>query len=648
MPLASGLGSSAASSVAGAMAVNELFDRPLSKRDLLPHALAGERAASGSAHADNAAPSLLGGFVLIRGYDPLDVIDLPVPAALRVAVVHPQCRVETAAARALLRGHLFSIEQAVSNLGNLGALVTGLFRNDLELVGRSIEDELAEPLRARAHSRIRGRAGRGTPGGRAGMLDLRIGAVAVRVRRQRRGGRPHRRRDAGRVPGRGRPRERELRRTREHGWRLPGGSAVMILVSTTRIAPPVTFEEALLRGLAPDGGLYLPTVIPGVEPKALASWRGLPIGEVAVRVLSHLVGDEFDRDTLERLTREAFDFPAPTVPIADGLSVLELFHGPTLAFKDFGARFLARVFGSLLGERGGHATILVATSGDTGSAVAQGFHGVPRVRVVVLYPAGKVSPFQEAQMATLGGNVTAVRVPGTFDDCQRLVKQAFLDERLAGLGLSSANSINIGRLLPQAVYYVASWLAAGGDEAGEVVFAVPSGNLGNLTAGVIAQRLGVPVGRFIAATNVNAVLPDYLRTGTYLCPRRAADALQRDGRRRPEQLPAPVADSRRGARCAARQRGRDLDRRGRDATDDSRGLRGVWLSAGPALRGRRGCGQARASRNGRAPSPHLAGDGAPREIRRRDPRGTGIRSRDCRRPGATGARARSAPWTWRT
>ena len=149
MPLASGLGSSAASSVAGAMAVNELFGRPLSKRDLLPHALAGERAASGSAHADNAAPSLLGGFVLIRGYDPLDVIDLPVPLALRVAVVHPHCRVETAAARALLRGHLFSIEQAVANLGNLGALVTGLFRNDLELVGRSIEDRLAEPLRAR-------------------------------------------------------------------------------------------------------------------------------------------------------------------------------------------------------------------------------------------------------------------------------------------------------------------------------------------------------------------------------------------------------------------------------------------------------------------------------------------------------------------
>ena len=289
----------------------------------------------------------------------------------------------------------------------------------------------------------------------------------------------------------------------------------MILASTRHAAPFATFKEALLRGLAPDGGLYLPTSIPPIGASALASWRGLPVGEVAARVVLHLVGDEFDRDTLARLTRDAFDFPAPTVPIADGLSALELFHGPTLAFKDFGARFLARLFGHLLAERGGHATILVATSGDTGSAVAQGFHGVPRVRVVVLYPAGKVSPFQEAQMATLGGNVTAVRVPGTFDDCQRLVKQAFLDEGLADLRLSSANSINIGRLLPQAVYYVSSWLAVAGAPDDEVVFTVPSGNLGNLTAGVIAQRLGVPAARFVAATNVNAVLPDYLRTGVY-------------------------------------------------------------------------------------------------------------------------------------
>jgi threonine synthase len=289
----------------------------------------------------------------------------------------------------------------------------------------------------------------------------------------------------------------------------------MILRSTRRASPAVSFREALLRGLAPDGGLYLPTELPPLAPGALASWQGLPVSETAVRLLSHMVGDEFDREAFESLVRGAFSFPAPTVPVSDGLSVLELFHGPTMAFKDFGARFLARTFGYLLAERGDHATILVATSGDTGSAVAQGFFGVPRVQVVVLYPAGKVSRFQEAQMATLGGNVRAVRVPGTFDDCQGLVKRAFLDDSLASLNLSSANSINIGRLLPQAVYYVASWLDAGGPDAGEIVFAVPSGNLGNLTAGVIAQRLGLPVSRFIAAANVNDVLPAYLATGTY-------------------------------------------------------------------------------------------------------------------------------------
>ena len=289
----------------------------------------------------------------------------------------------------------------------------------------------------------------------------------------------------------------------------------MILHSTRHTAPEVTFREALLRGLAPDGGLYLPTAIPRLSPSSMAGWHGLGIGEIAVRVLSHLVGDEFDREAFPALVREAFNFPAPTVPVGNRISVLELFHGPTMAFKDFGARFLARTFGYLLAERGDHATILVATSGDTGSAVAQGFFGVPGVQVVVLYPAGKVSRFQEAQMATLGGNVRAVRVPGTFDDCQRLVKEAFLDARLAALNLSSANSINIGRLLPQAVYYFASWVDAGGPDAGEVIFAVPSGNLGNLTAGIIAQHMGLPAVRFIAASNVNDVLPAYVASGAY-------------------------------------------------------------------------------------------------------------------------------------
>jgi len=288
----------------------------------------------------------------------------------------------------------------------------------------------------------------------------------------------------------------------------------MRLTSTAGSVAPVTFRQALLDGLAPDGGLYLPGDLPGFDARERAALRGRPLGEVAVAVLGRLVGDEFDRPRFDALVRDAFDFPAPTVPLGGGLSVLELFHGPTLAFKDFGARFLARVFGYLLEARGDHATILVATSGDTGSAVAQGFFGVPRVRVVVLYPNGKVSPFQEAQMATLGGNVLALRVPGTFDDCQRLVKAAFVDEGLRPLNLSSANSINIGRLLPQAVYYFDSYLRAVPDE-GEVVFAVPSGNLGNLTAGVLAQHAGLPVKRFVSACNTNDVLPEYLLTGLY-------------------------------------------------------------------------------------------------------------------------------------
>lgn len=289
----------------------------------------------------------------------------------------------------------------------------------------------------------------------------------------------------------------------------------MRLESTHGKSPTVTFREALLRGLAPDGGLYVPVSLPRLSPAEIEAWRGLPLAALAVRLADRLIGDEFAGETVEELVTDAFSFPAPTVTVEDRLAVLELFHGPTLAFKDFGARFLARFFGRLMRGRDEGATILVATSGDTGSAVASGFHGVPNVRVVLLYPRGRVSPFQEAQMATLGGNVRALRVPGTFDDCQRLVKSAFQDRSLADLGLSSANSINIGRLLPQSFYYVASYLSVTRAAGEPIHFCVPSGNLGNLTAGVIAQRLGLPVRRFVAACNANDVLPEYLSTGVY-------------------------------------------------------------------------------------------------------------------------------------
>jgi threonine synthase len=289
----------------------------------------------------------------------------------------------------------------------------------------------------------------------------------------------------------------------------------MQLTSTNGRAPLVSFRQALLAGIAPDGGLYLPIDLPTFSNADLVAWRALPFDALAVRLAKRLLGDEFTAPVLAQLVSDALNFPVPTVRLDERLSILELFHGPTLAFKDFGARFLGRLFGHLLTERGDHATILVATSGDTGSAVARGFTGVPGVRVVVLYPAGRVSPFQEAQMASIGGNVTAVRVPGVFDDCQRLVKAAFRDPALGALHLSSANSINIGRLLPQSFYYVASYLAAATEIDAPVVFAVPSGNLGNLTAGVLAARMGLPVARFVAATNANDALPEYLESGVF-------------------------------------------------------------------------------------------------------------------------------------
>jgi len=289
----------------------------------------------------------------------------------------------------------------------------------------------------------------------------------------------------------------------------------MLLESTCHRSPPVTFREALIRGLAPDRGLYLPARLPHLDAGDIDRLRSMSLPDLAASLAARLLDDEFPSEAVRRLAADAFSFPAPTVTVEDGHSVLELFHGPTLAFKDFGARFLARFFSHVLSERGDTATILVATSGDTGSAVAHGFHGVSNVSVVLLYPKGRVSRFQEAQMATLAGNVRAVRVPGTFDDCQRLVKTAFVDQSLAGLRLSSANSINIGRLLPQSFYYFASYLAVTRTTGDPVVFSVPSGNLGNLTAGVLAERLGLPVQRFVAASNRNDVLPEFLATGRY-------------------------------------------------------------------------------------------------------------------------------------
>ncbi|WP_419161455.1 threonine synthase [Candidatus Palauibacter sp.] len=299
----------------------------------------------------------------------------------------------------------------------------------------------------------------------------------------------------------------------------------MRFISTEGRAPPVTFGEAVLEGPAPDGGLYVPERI---EPLTLADLDVLSAGsltDIARSLARRLFGSELPEGELASLLEDALNFPVPLVEIEPGMHCLELFHGPTLAFKDIAARVMSRLMSRITTcER--DTTVLVATSGDTGSAVAHAFSGLPGFRVCVLYPRGLVTGAQRRLFTTLAGNVTAVAVEGAFDDCQRLVRRAFADEDLRRTRpLAAANSINIGRLLPQVFYYFHAWaqLARTGRHGGSaaLVVSTPSGNFGNLTAGLIAGKLGLPVDRFVAATNINDVVPAYLESGRFL-PRKSA------------------------------------------------------------------------------------------------------------------------------
>jgi threonine synthase len=289
-----------------------------------------------------------------------------------------------------------------------------------------------------------------------------------------------------------------------------------LFTSSRGEAPAIVFSAAVLRGLAPDGGLYLPVSWPRLSAEDFAGLTGLPA--IGARLLApFLAGDQLAAQ-LPAIAHEALNFPAPLVALeADGrLSVLELFHGPTAAFKDFGARFLAGCFARLQAAGGQRLTILVATSGDTGGAVAGAFHRRAGVEVAVLFPKGLVSPTQERQLTCWGDNVRSLRVRGTFDDCQRLVKAAFLDPQLAARGaLTSANSINLGRLLPQSVYYAAASLDIWRRYREPACFIVPSGNLGNALACLWARQVGLPIGEVILAHNANRAVPDFLASGVW-------------------------------------------------------------------------------------------------------------------------------------
>ena len=274
------------------------------------------------------------------------------------------------------------------------------------------------------------------------------------------------------------------------------------------------FYDAVKRGLAPDRGLYFPEIIPKLPRSFFENIEKMSIPEMAYNVIKPYMGDQILKDKLMEIVTETLDFNFPIKQITNNIAALELFHGPTLAFKDVGARFMARYLGHLNQGIEEKTTVLVATSGDTGGAVANGFYGIEGINVVVLYPKGRVSEIQEKQITTLGKNITALEIDGVFDDCQEMVKTAFLDSNLSKLNLTSANSINIARWLPQMFYYFIAYRALKIKNK-KLVFSVPSGNYGNICAGMMAQKLGMPVKHFVASTNVNDVVPKFMENGIY-------------------------------------------------------------------------------------------------------------------------------------
>ncbi len=290
----------------------------------------------------------------------------------------------------------------------------------------------------------------------------------------------------------------------------------MKLYSTNSKDLRVSFKEAVFNSLPADKGLYMPLEIPVMDPEFIRNLHAFSLPEIAFQVSKTILNGAIPDDDLKIIIADSINFPAPLVALSDRIYVLELFHGPSLAFKDFGARFMSRVMSYFLREGEKELDVLVATSGDTGGAVALGFLGVPNTRVTILYPKGKVSPIQELQLTTNAQNIRAIEIEGTFDDCQALVKRAFNDPGLKErFRLTSANSINISRLIPQTFYYFNALAQLQVQGHKEVIFSVPSGNFGNMAAGLLAWKMGLPVKAFLAATNINDTVPSFLRTGIY-------------------------------------------------------------------------------------------------------------------------------------
>lgn len=290
--------------------------------------------------------------------------------------------------------------------------------------------------------------------------------------------------------------------------------------STNRKSPGVSFQEALLKGLAPDGGLYMPDSFPLLSSSELEGFLGMKYNDIACEILNKLIGNEISRDDIQMLCRDAYNFNIPLEKVYDRKYIMRLDQGPTASFKDFAARMMSRLMQHYLSVNNKHLTILTATSGDTGSAVANAFFGLKNINAIILFPENEVTLMQRKQMTTLNENIRVIAIDGKFDDCQSLVKKAFLDPSLSQIPLSSANSINIGRLLPQSVYYVYAWSRLANNLYDKAIFSVPSGNFGNLMGGLVARKMGLPVNRFIVATNENDEVPEFFKTGNYksICP----------------------------------------------------------------------------------------------------------------------------------
>ena len=285
--------------------------------------------------------------------------------------------------------------------------------------------------------------------------------------------------------------------------------------STNHNSEEVTFREALLKGLAPDGGLYMPSSIPVLNHMELEKLQGQDYATAAFTILDKIIGCEIGKQDLEEICREAYDFDLPMERVYDRKYILRLDQGPTASFKDFAARLMSRLMQFYISREKRQLTVLTATSGDTGSAVANAFYGLDNINVIILFPLSEVSQIQRKQMTTLGKNITVIGINGKFDDCQKLVKTAFIDQSLKHIPLTSANSINTGRLLPQSVYYFYAWSRLRKSVEEQVVFSVPSGNFGNLMGGLIAKKMGLPVKKFVVSTNENKEVPEFLESGIY-------------------------------------------------------------------------------------------------------------------------------------